>query len=81
MKMTQKLFKIFGCLVLGVCILYGFSEFKQTAGALYEKALFLEEARGELQEAIAWQPFVRPRGPSLALLGSSPSPGRRSARP
>ncbi|MFC2167642.1 tetratricopeptide repeat protein [Acidobacteriota bacterium] len=52
MKMTQKLLKIFGCLVLGMSILYGFSEFQQTAGALFEKALFLEEARGELQEAI-----------------------------
>jgi Tol biopolymer transport system component len=52
MKMTQKVLKIFGCLVLGVSILYGFSEFQQTAGALFEKALFLEEARGELQEAI-----------------------------
>jgi len=52
MKMTKKLCTIFGCLVVAVSALFSISDSQQTAGELFEKALFLEEARGELQEAI-----------------------------
>jgi tetratricopeptide (TPR) repeat protein len=48
MKRTQKHFVSCGYLVLAVSLLFGFGENQQTAGTLFEKALFLEEARGEL---------------------------------
>ena len=52
MKMTQKVLISFSILIFAVFILTGSGFSQQTAGELFEKALYLEEAKGDIQEAI-----------------------------
>ncbi|MFQ6070871.1 MAG: tetratricopeptide repeat protein [Candidatus Aminicenantales bacterium] len=51
MKIAKKVFSVFLISTLGLLVLNTLS-FQQTAGELFEKALYLEEAKGDLQKAI-----------------------------
>jgi len=58
-KQSKSLFPLY-MLILGVLILFSGLSWQQTAGELFEKALYVEEGQGDLQKAIGlYQDIVK----------------------
>jgi len=52
MKISKKLFFTFLISTMGLLFVFNSLSFQQTAGELFEKAIYFEEAKGDLQKAI-----------------------------